>query len=580
MTNRSFVFAVLLLSPVVGNSATPQQPLIAQPDQMIPGRPSVSGNTPEKPKYISVSIIPNGSLSSVLLNLGVEPTLRKTEALRQYNNLASPLLEIGDVIRVPTYLVANSMVTTAAQFSSENNPDYCGLTICFDETIAGEEQDSPEPDKEIADKEITETATEVFFTAKPVATPRPVVTPPLRSSASEQTETTEPEKPSSDTEATADKPVATQPQRTNASEQSEASKPRTPSPENEATTNKPVAPPAVPGTQSPRIEKAEPPTQAPEIQKPTLNTPKETDKPPAQEPPKPRPAPGLFEVDEDAATRALERSLVSINALLLESRQVETSLDFSLAYDLTKRAELVEITNEGESTNNVGEIENIRTIYGANLGVAFGLPGDAQIRFQLPLQKTSSESNVLVSNTEIDGVSANATGAGDMTISLAKTLAQEQGRRPDIIAQVTYDSDWGNSDNGIQLGDNLESLELGLRATKRQDPLVFTYGISRSFPIEKDSFKAGAITRLSASTLLAASPYTSLIFSFNHTVIDSASLNGATIRGSKAIDSSLNIGVSSVIGTATFMSAGVVAGLTEASNDYSAYVSFSKRFSF
>jgi len=59
----------------------------------------------------------------------------------------------------------------------------------------------------------------------------------------------------------------------------------------------------------------------------------------------PASGPGLFEVDEEAATRALERSLVQSNALLLAPGRGEVSIDFSYSFDLVTQPVFVDLVS-------------------------------------------------------------------------------------------------------------------------------------------------------------------------------------------------------------------------------------------
>lgn len=544
---KIFIAIVILLFTSAGATA--------QTSNTIQTSSSSNNIALEKNQSLTITVGQNQSLSSIMIDQGLHPSRDLIELISKYNNLtATSTLHPGDVVKIPVKLLKTPDDTS------------CISEVCFEVTSESESATestqgknpfnphsgvSPETLADAA-PESNRTKTDHTKTNRDSLNRTESIQTVLASTESQPDLTLE-------SIATSIHFAKQQTVATNKAEEPEASETITAS---------------VVGNSSRK------PQPAPENSEP------ENFNEPDPSPPVPRSvapsAPGLFEVDEDAAARALERSLVRINALLLRSGEFETSLDVAYSYDQSTSVDLVELINDDDTTTTtVGEIEDLRTSINTSLGLTFGLPGDSQVSLQLPITRTETESNILIANSEVDGSNATATGTGDISFSLAKTLFREKGRRPDVIAQLTYDSDSGDLDSsGIQLGNNHESIGFAVRATKRQDPLVFSYGISYTAQITKDNFNPGEQTNISASALLAASPSTSLLFSLNHTIIDSAELNGDSIPGSRGIDTNINLGISSVIGSRTFLSAGVIGGLTDASNDFTAYLGFSRRMRF
>lgn len=285
--------------------------------------------------------------------------------------------------------------------------------------------------------------------------------------------------------------------------------------------------------------------------------------------------PGLFEVDEEAATRALERSLIQLDALLLAPAHVETGIGINFSTD--QQSEPILLQSIDESTLLIGTSKFRSESLSMQFSMQIGLPGDSQLDLSIPfhsnrLTRSTSASGVLTSN--LDDTSS---GSGDFRIGFLKTITKERGYRPDLIALVAFDADTADNTNPA-IGSGAEETTLGLNATKRQDPLAFTFGLSHTVANSDDEFQAGPVTQFSAGTVLAASPYTSLHIGFTQFHSGEFEIGGENIDGSSTIGATLQIGASSVLSKTIFMSGSVAAGLTDTGPDYSFSVILSKRF--
>jgi hypothetical protein len=283
--------------------------------------------------------------------------------------------------------------------------------------------------------------------------------------------------------------------------------------------------------------------------------------------------PGLFVVDEGAAERALERSLVLLDALLLQPRKMDVGIDFSYSVDSRLGSSLIAVTDqESNETNDfIGVIEEENKTINTSLDLRVGLPGDSQLNLAIPFANTSSSSLVRLEGAVVEAQRDDASQNGDFTLSYIKTVFTEKGRRPDLIAGIAYSNGGGSGGSDVTIS---------LNATKRQDPLVFTGSFSVTQSQEQDGISAGSSRSWSVGTLLAASPYTSLQFSFDHTVVGNSAIDGVKISGSGQEIANANLGVASVIGQRLFLNGNLAIGLSELSSDYVLSIGLSRRLSF
>lgn len=288
--------------------------------------------------------------------------------------------------------------------------------------------------------------------------------------------------------------------------------------------------------------------------------------------------PGLFEVDEDAAVRALERSLVQLNALLLKPGRAELTFSFDYRFDIEFEPVLVNIAEPDTDTasQQAGQIQNQIESFTNTIDLKFGLPYDTQLNLSVPFINTNQKFDVNLNGSPIDDTqNISQSGTGDYSITFTKTLAIEKGFRPDILLDATYTGNTGSD----EFGSGSEEFTLGFSATKRQDPLVFTGGFSHTISHSENEFVAGDVTQLSIGTLLAASPYTSLQFFLTQTFIEPAKINSQPLTSNRTTVASFSAGVSSVIGNEIFLNARLGMGLVENATDFRLTFSIAKQFS-
>lgn len=296
----------------------------------------------------------------------------------------------------------------------------------------------------------------------------------------------------------------------------------------------------------------------------------------APPPPKPGQAPGAIEVDEQAAERALERTLVAGGALLLPFGQAE----FEPSFNYTRRdGDVPTLVSVGGDL--VGGDQNVkRDEMVPALGLRIGLPWDSQLEFGLPYNVVYEQRTINVGTGSRVTESDTGNSIGDLSIAFAKTVFREKGWRPDLVARVTYDSDTGEKfDNGVSLSGGFNDVRGSLVAVKRQDPLAFVGSLAYQHSFENDDIQPGDQYTLSLGTVLALSPQTSLRFSLQQQFVDSVELNGQEINNTDQRVANAQIGLSTSLARGLLFDIVGGIGLTEDSPDYFFGMSLPYRFS-
>jgi hypothetical protein len=325
----------------------------------------------------------------------------------------------------------------------------------------------------------------------------------------------------------------------------------------------PAGPPEAPAQAGPR--KAEVPAEPPKAEPPKAQAQAESPAPsPAQRPA----APGQVEVDEDAAARALERTLVATGALLLPFGQAEVEPAILYSYS--------EAGSDLPSLATVDKVERWEVT--GTLGLRFGLPFDSQVEMAIPYNHATQKTVLQIGGAR-DSVDDSGHALGDVRVGLAKTMLREGAWWPDLVARVTYESDTGEKfDNGVPLDGGFNRVRGTLSAVKRQDPLAFVGGLSYDRAFESDNIRPGNRFGLSFGAVLAASPETSLRFVLEQSFIDDLKFDGEVINNSDQTQATLQLGLSTVLGRGMLFDIVAGAGLTDDSPDYFVGISIPIRF--
>lgn len=284
--------------------------------------------------------------------------------------------------------------------------------------------------------------------------------------------------------------------------------------------------------------------------------------------------PGSFEVDEDAAQRALERTLVQTGALLLPVGLAEIQPFVTYTRRESKEPFLFSANNALRVSN--AEIRRNEFDLGANLLV--GLPFESQAEFRIPYKSVNQ--SVVVPNGINSRESENTGNSiGDISVGLAKTLYHESAWLPDLIGRIVWDSASGSlSNNNVALGDGFNDFTASLTALKRQDPLAFTARAAYQTFLKTNDIDPGDQASLSIGATLAASPQTSLSIGLQQTYAQETEINNVKIQGSDSVSSAFTLGAASTIGRHLFFSALGGIGLTESSPEYFFNITVPYRF--
>ena len=285
----------------------------------------------------------------------------------------------------------------------------------------------------------------------------------------------------------------------------------------------------------------------------------------------PRPQEGM-EVDELAAERALERTLVETGALLLPAGQAEISPSVSFLH----RDQRVPFATAGQVFES--RVKRDEFTFGLNLAV--GLPFDSQLELNVPYDLVRQDVSVRGGGTALGGDDEWGNDLGDISVGLAKTVLRENGGWwPDVIVRGIYDSNTGDRfDGDVALGGGFHSLRGQLLALKRQDPLAFVAGFTYSYTFEDDDVQPGQQFALSLGANLALSPETSLSVTLNQAYTDKVEVSGQRVDGSAQTSASFEFGGSAIIAPRTLLRLTTSIGLTDDSPDYGVRASVGYRF--
>jgi hypothetical protein len=299
-------------------------------------------------------------------------------------------------------------------------------------------------------------------------------------------------------------------------------------------------------------------------------------KPPSGTPPAGKPTPGLLVIDEEAAERALERTLVQVGALLLPLGKAEVQPSFNFVRR-EARGSTLGVLGDGSVVVN-GETDVRRNEFEPALALRVGLPWDAQLELALPYIVVD-ETTVRTTAGQRSKSARQGHGIGDLEVGLAKTVLREGRLRPDVIARVAWGTRSGQrTNNKVALTSSVDELRGSLTASKQQDPLAFFASLSYTRPFTDDHIRPGDRLGFGLGAALAASPETALNVAFNQSFSDDVRVRGQVIDGSDATEASLSFGISSALSRNVLLSLTAGVGLTEDSPDYFVGVSLPVRF--
>jgi len=273
-----------------------------------------------------------------------------------------------------------------------------------------------------------------------------------------------------------------------------------------------------------------------------------------------------LEVDEQAAQRALERTLTQGGALLIPTWRIQFGPSITYSLNQTDFPTLVE---DGD-TLLLGSNDVERTAFNANLAVQVGLPFESQLELGLPYQWVDEEIRTRIQGVPFgQTIERNGKGIGSLKIGLAKTFVRERGWRPDLVGRITWDTGSGDrTDNGVFIG-GFESVGGSLSFIKRKDPLVFFGSASYRTFFEDEDIEPGDQFAFSFGTALAVSPSSSLFASISNLFLAETEFGNEQIDGSDISSFALSLGASTVVSRGVLLSLTTGIGISENAPDYS-----------
>ena len=173
------------------------------------------------------------------------------------------------------------------------------------------------------------------------------------------------------------------------------------------------------------------------------------------------PAPGQFEVNPEAAERALERTLIATGNLVVPTGFAEIEPLISYV-----RREFPNLVLFNVNRNEITPILDARV----------GLPWESQIEVALPWNFDEQQTIDTVVSPAQQTSDRWGNSVGDLSLGIAKTLIHESGWIPSVLGRVSWEVPTGPMRaNGVPLNGGDNRLSFLLTALKRQDPLVFNF---------------------------------------------------------------------------------------------------------
>ncbi len=291
----------------------------------------------------------------------------------------------------------------------------------------------------------------------------------------------------------------------------------------------------------------------------------------------PESAPGQFDIDPDAAERALERALVQTGSVLLPYRTFEVIPFLSFSRNENEFAGPPVLVGGSLSGSSIASERNE---FKTGVMLRAGLPWAGQIDATIPYVSSRLSQEQRVMGAPVSQTTSDVSGLGDIRLAYTHSLTGDDPSRANILVSVAWDTDTGKRNGNLSMGSGFNELELSMATTTRQDPLVFTGRIGYQKAFESNGIQPGNQISFSGGTFLAVNPETSLQFGLSMTYSGDMSVNGSTIAGSDQFAASLDLGLATILNHNTLLDAKVSVGLTEDAPDFGLALSLPLRRKF
>lgn len=290
--------------------------------------------------------------------------------------------------------------------------------------------------------------------------------------------------------------------------------------------------------------------------------------------------------DDEVLVRALENTLVDRGAQVLDPWVMQIVPDTSYMYQSLNQLSYVNLGN-GVTLYPVTQ-RSREDLLEAGLSFRLGLPWESQISVRVPVAWYSAQATFAADQT----VHSNASGLGDISVNVSKQVVHEQGYVPDVLLNVAYSANTGNSSFSraqistfpfaVGTGSGFDNLSAGVTLLKRQDPLVFLGGVSYIHSFSNSfngiTVQPGNAVDVRVGPILAASPDAALRIIFDTQFQSREIIGHRTVPGSDQVISMLEFGAGISLTSRVFLDAAVAIGVTSESPAFRAGVSLPIRF--
>lgn len=284
---------------------------------------------------------------------------------------------------------------------------------------------------------------------------------------------------------------------------------------------------------------------------------------------------GGFKVDELAAERALERSLVQEGVRLLRPGEIE----FDPGFTFSRYESDFPTTLTSGNDSFIGEVRRTLNVYDPRANIRLGLPFNSQLEIGLPSRVVNSGLGTTVGGAVQSATDRTAWGFGDTQVGLAAALASEKSWRPNVVGRFVWLTGSGSAiDNGVFLGGGNSGLATQLSAYWRRDPVVFLVNGGYAHYFEGSGIRPGDNIDFSQGVALAVSPETAMIFSLDQSYMKPFKSNGTELPGTDRLSSVFSFSTSTILGRGLFLRLSAGVGLTRDSPRYQFGVSLPFRF--
>lgn len=270
-------------------------------------------------------------------------------------------------------------------------------------------------------------------------------------------------------------------------------------------------------------------------------------------------------VEDEESTRALERTLTRQGGLVLPAGAYELEPRAEYSYRGTEGLAIVNSGNQAQVANQTVRRNRLEP----SLGLRVGLRADSQAEMRLPygmVREDRAMSGALRETSE-------DTGVGDIELGFTKQLRAERGARPGLLGSVLWKMPTGDFRLGQpSAGSGFHSVQAGLTAVKRQDPLVFFGTLSYTAVLERThqglEIDPGNLVGLRAGAILAASPQTSLRGGFEVARAGMTRIDGTKIPGTDTTAGTLQFGVATLLSSRALLDIQLGIGVTRDAPDF------------